>query len=311
MVWWRWKAPNAPHVGVAMNGDLGDLIATEPVFDQLLEKYPGAVLHFIAHPNYFPIFQWHPGIRHLVAQKFQALIPLLHQKHPYDAFLHLHLSHFRTDECHGQGIINPRAEALGLNLSNYYEAHTLLELSSKLAGLEAMDTRPKLYLDPNLKLPIDLEKGSYWVIHRHSTDPDRNWNEAGWKRLVEGILERYSIKVVELGQQKSLNLTHPNYHDLVGKTSLQELFGILAGAQFYIGLDSGPSHAANALGIPGLILLGSYRNFKTYMPFSGDYRSQKNSQILRPAQGKAQELSFEEVQLGLDSALNRLVLKKK
>jgi heptosyltransferase-3 len=46
---------------------------------------------------------------------------------------------------------------------------------------------------------------------------------------------------------------------------------IISGALFFIGIDSGPAHIANAFEIPGLILLGEFKNFKNHMPYSGAY----------------------------------------
>jgi heptosyltransferase-3 len=46
---------------------------------------------------------------------------------------------------------------------------------------------------------------------------------------------------------------------------------IISGADFFLGIDSGPTHIANAFEIPGLILLGDFKNFKNHMPYSGAY----------------------------------------
>jgi heptosyltransferase-3 len=81
----------------------------------------------------------------------------------------------------------------------------------------------------------------------------------------------------------------------VGKTSLSETMKIIKGASFFIGLDSGPTHIANACMVPGLILNGEFLNFKTYMSYSGMYKNGSKVKILFNESGKTKDLAFDTV----------------
>jgi heptosyltransferase-3 len=81
----------------------------------------------------------------------------------------------------------------------------------------------------------------------------------------------------------------------VGKTSLSDMMKIIKGSSFFIGLDSGPTHIANACMIPGLILNGEFLNFKTYMSYSGMYKNSQNVKVLFNESGKAKDLTLDKV----------------
>ena len=70
---------------------------------------------------------------------------------------------------------------------------------------------------------------------------------------------------------------------------------IIRGASFFIGLDSGPTHIANACMIPGLIINGEFLNFKTYMSYSGMYKNSQKVKILFNQHGPAKDLPFDTV----------------
>lgn len=92
----------------------------------------------------------------------------------------------------------------------------------------------------------------------------KDWPEEGYR----GLLERCQIRGIEtavlLGDrskgemaQRLEKITSPvRIVNAVGKTSLEELVGIIHGAQVCVGPDSGPGHIAGALGVPHVTLFG-------------------------------------------------------
>ena len=50
---------------------------------------------------------------------------------------------------------------------------------------------------------------------------------------------------------------------------------------FFLGVDSGPAHMANAWRRPALLLFGRYRSSDTFNPFEGYYSDRAESVILR------------------------------
>ncbi|MDA4630492.1 hypothetical protein NZA98_05080, partial [Escherichia coli] len=91
--------------------------------------------------------------------------------------------------------------------------------------------------------------------------------------LVSWLQRELGIAVVEVGSLKKQALPSPleGTIDLVNKTPLLATAEVIRRAKFFIGIDSGPAHMANAVGVPGIILLGRIGVFRNYNPFSGHF----------------------------------------
>ncbi len=282
-----------------MDGDYGDIIASEPVLGALKEKFGDVHITWIASEQYRPLLQYHPLVNHFLNLKYTLLSYFLIQKNPFHVHYSLHLSGFRVDPVTHTVFINPRAEELSINLSNYYLHFNLLEVASQLANVGLLKGQPHLYLDSKvIELPWNEP---YWVIHTKSNMGWRDWTNENWIKLLDLIIDKYGIKLVEIGKINSLDFQHPNFKSLVGQTSLIDMMKIIQSAQFFIGIDSGPTHMANAFQVPGLVLCGEFSFFKTYMPYSGFYQDQLKSKVLfnefGPANGLTLEQVWHEVQL--------------
>jgi heptosyltransferase-3 len=168
-----------------------------------------------------------------------------------------------------------------------------LEIALKLCDLENDDAQPKIYLD-EIPYSSPFEK-PYWVIHCKSNAGLRDWTDENWRNLLTKIIDTWNVRIIEIGQVNPLNFQHENFVTLVGKTSLSETMKIIQGASFFIGLDSGPTHIANACMVPGLILNGEFLNFKTYMSYSGMYKNGSKVKILFNESGKTKDLAFDTV----------------
>jgi heptosyltransferase-3 len=158
---------------------------------------------------------------------------------------------------------------------NYYLHGTLLQAMCKSAGVSVLDERPELRIPKESfsELPSGLAAGNYVVFHCRSEEAARNWNAEGWRSLAEALLNK-GLTVVEIGHAPSGCLSQrEGYLNLTGKTSIRGSAALIKQARLFIGIDSGPAHIANALETPGLILLGRYRIFGQYMPYTGAYAS--------------------------------------
>ena len=276
-----------------MDGDLGDMVASEPILPRLNEKFKDTHITWITSKKHFPIYENHPLVDQLVEQKYTLLTYFLQQWNPFHHYYNLHLSGFRIDEKTGVSISNAKADALGIDLSNYYDQHNLLEIALKLCDLTLEDAQPHIYLDET-PYNVPFEK-PYWVIHAKSNAGFRDWTDENWCHLLTKIIDTWNVNIIEIGHVNPLNFAHKNFISLVGKTSLSETMKIMKGASLFIGLDSGPTHLANAFMLPGLILNGEFLNFKTYMSYSGMYKNSQKVKVLFNENGMAKDLPFNTV----------------
>lgn len=285
--------PKKVFIGIAMDGDLGDMVASEPILHRLNQKFGNTHITWITSKKLFPIYENHPLVDTQLDQKYTLLSYLFQKSNPFHHYYNLHLSGFRKDETTGVSISNAKADLLGIHLSNYYHHHNLLEIALKLCDLSIEDAQPQIYLD---NLPFDIPWSKpYWVIHCKSNAGFRDWTDENWQKLLLKIIDQWDVKIIEVGHVNPLNFQHGNFISMVGKTSLSDMMKIIKGSSFFIGLDSGPTHIANACMIPGLILNGEFLNFKTYMSYSGMYKNSQNVKVLFNESGKAKDLTLDKV----------------
>lgn len=139
-------------------------------------------------------------------------------------------------------------------------AHAIDQLAGPLTelGLALTDRTPKL------RLPGFTPQPSLVAIHPGSGSRDKNWPAANWKILAGELLARHpALRLAIIGGEADAaaldvlgGLRAEQRAVFLENLPLVELARNLAGAQAYLGHDTGVSHLATALGIPSLLLFG-------------------------------------------------------
>lgn len=262
--------PDKQFIGILLAEHLGDIVAATPILKELKAKYPSAHISWIVKPAYACLLDNNPFLDQIIKEKNLLTSIWLTKKNPFDHLYNLHLNQLRYDNFYKIWLENPQAENLGLTYKNYLNKYTLLEMFSRLAGLALKEEAPKLY--PSLqKKQIEHE---YWIIHRKSNSDEKDWKDEKWMDLLPKIWEKFDVQIVEIGTENGLEIKDKRFISLVGKSDLPISMQWIQHASFYIGVDSGPAHIANAFEIPGFIICGKYKNFEEYMVYSGAYLKQ-------------------------------------
>lgn len=161
-----------------------------------------------------------------------------------------------------------------INNDNYYDFGNLLGAFSRSAGLSGLEKAgPRVYIPSPVVKAVDALKlpSQFLVFHARTNEIERNWRDEKWAVLLERLRDEHKIFTMEIGLSAVLTSTSPLYRSLCGQTSLMELAEVIHRATLYVGADSGPAHLANAAGTPGVIVLGHFRSFQRYLPYSGGY----------------------------------------
>ncbi|MCW2926112.1 MAG: glycosyltransferase family 9 protein [Thermoleophilia bacterium] len=98
------------------------------------------------------------------------------------------------------------------------------------------------------------------LVHVGAGTAARRWPAERWTRVID-LLERTGFEAVLVGAGRDRSSTaavvagvvHPPL-DLVGRTSVGELVGLLERCALFIGADSGPAALAGALGVRSVIV---------------------------------------------------------
>lgn len=139
-------------------------------------------------------------------------------------------------------------------------------------GVLASDPTPRLNLrpvqtaTPRAEMPpeeVHAARPRRLAIHPGSGSERKNWPESRWADLMSRLVSRVDWNLVLVGGEaegeciERLALCWPAERlEIARSLPLVELARRLAGCRFYMGHDSGITHLAAALGLPGLVLWG-------------------------------------------------------
>lgn len=260
---------------------LGDIVAAEPISRLARRQHPGSRIAWVTRKPYASV----PA----AFQAVDAVIPvtcltewLLLRASGLEPAWDLHINQRYCPRC--QVPVHKYGAAGGIDSANYYRSGNLLAVQCLSAGLPVLTTAPELRIDPaaadavaRLSLPSRLV-----VIHCASNEASRDWPRANWTALLDQVLRESSLSVAEIGLHPTV-ITEDSSRErsLCGKLTIDQTTAVLSRATLFIGIDSGPAHLANALGVPAVILLGGYKGFVGYMPYSGGYADGTRADIVR------------------------------
>ncbi|HEY5297441.1 MAG TPA: glycosyltransferase family 9 protein [Verrucomicrobiae bacterium] len=253
----------------------GDIVACEPVARYLKQNNPDCFLVWICRKPFVELIAYNPHVDRVI------IVSCLN---PWLRIRSLRIGHRQIDlHFNGRGcaicrrpIQNCNGDS-NINIKNYFEIGGLLKSFSLGAGLPALDETPQLYFPTGLEEKIQAlhlpEK--YLVFHCKANESTRDWLEENWRQLQRLVFEEYGLPIIEVGLDSVLQGSQNNdgVINLCGKLNLLESALVIQQARLFVGIDSGPAHFANAVQCPGVILLGHYRGFQNYVPYSGYYAS--------------------------------------
>lgn len=278
----------------------GDIVACEPVARYLHEKYPNAHLSWAILNPYREIVDVNPHVHETIILGCLTDWIKLYKHNQFDLVIDLHVNLRVCEHCrvplikeHGNPFVNAY---------EYFDYGAILEAFCQGAGLPKLSAQPQVYLRDEHRIAVDALQlpARYCVIHRESNSPMKDWPGEKWSALLRFLTEELKLSVVEVGSSKPGQAREKNAAsaviDLVDRTSLLQTAEVIRRAHFYIGIDSGPAHLANAVKTPGLILLGRIGYFRQYNPFTGFYASRSPEvRLVRNPTGVVAELPLDEV----------------
>ena len=119
----------------------------------------------------------------------------------------------------------------------------------------------------------------YIVLHPFSRGECKSLTFEAIGTFIQAFREKSVLPIVLAGAPKPLPDFGPGVVDLLGKTSLTELIGLLRGASYVVSVDSGPMHLAAALGVP-LLSIHTWSDPRLVGPFSKNSHIWQGGQIL-------------------------------
>ncbi len=194
-------------------------------------------------------------------------------------------------------------------------------------GIEPCETTPRLWVseeaDRRVKDLLQKEKiarsGQWITLNPFSRWGYKEWSLEKWSKVIDWLSEEYRISAVITGSpeereraQDWVKKCRPGVLNLVGKTSLQELAGLLRLSSLHIGVDSAAPHIAAGVGTRTITIYGPSDWFD-WAPVGGGHRVVSPDKECAPChqkgcrdEGRSQcldELPVEKVQTAIREAL--------
>lgn len=288
-------------IAIVRTEHFGDIVAAEPIARYVRELHSEAYVVWFVKPSFHELVSYNPEIDEVLKEFCVTQRRALLGTGVFDKVYELQFRN--NNQCAKCDVFidNPVAEERGINVHNYFNFGNLLEVFAKTSGIIPLkehfpaDDQPRLFLQDQHRAKVDslqLTK-PYIVVHCQSNFAPKDWPSDRWQQLIHWIDENYNYQVVEIGLKSNLVVNSSSYRNLCGQLSILETAEVIRRADYFIGLDSGPSHLGNATGTFGVILMGALTTFASYNPYSGGYGRQENARLVRKEGLTCAQLSFE------------------
>jgi heptosyltransferase III len=297
---------------VIRGGAIGDFILTLPAIAALRSRFPDAYLEVLGYPHIVQLAVAGglvDGVRPIEARTLAGFFAsggeLAGELTDYFSEFDLIISYLYDPDGIFQANISrcsPAEFLTGPHRPNETEkthaTKVYLKPLERLAIFD-VDLVPKLPLsvaDPEPVLPLHTSAPLPWrlAVHPGSGSERKNWPETKWALLLRQLMAETTVHLQLVGGEaeghrlQRLSAALPPERVRVAQSlPLAQLAHVLADCEGFIGHDSGISHLAAALGLPGLVLWGDTIE-EIWRPPS------ERVEILRFSDGLA-ELSVEEV----------------
>lgn len=260
---------------------LGDVVLATPLIRTLRENFPSAKIGFVGRPFITELLRgydvelipFNKGLR----ESFEVLKKIRN----YDVAVSPHRS-TRTALILYFAKIKRR---IGFDKSELPFLYTdlvkhrweLHEVDRNLSLLKPLGVKKfvretKLFADEEVIEKFGLKYKDYAVFSPFSNFSLKEWSLENWNELIR----RLDIPIVITGTKEDLKKAEGLTKDkkvinLVGKTSIGELLGVIKGARLVVANDSSPIHIANALGVPAITLYTATSSKYGFYPLIGAY----------------------------------------
>jgi len=274
-------------------GALGDVCFALPAVGALREAFPGARVDWLVGSRDADLLQGLPGLAKLwivdsgavFGRSLRALLSesleFRRAMPRYDAVLLLHRNwnfvawlSALAQRVPGPPIFRlsrntarwPRVISVHVPSRSMHESLAIREVVRRVVrdqgGLDEFEWRWDFsHLPTPARFGSDVTK-PYWVIHPGGGSNAKTvfllkqWPH--WESWTNGIVEQIRAQWILVGAASELEdwMAHPRLNNWIGRTTVPELVGLIREAEGFVGVDSGPLHLADALGIPAIGLYG-------------------------------------------------------
>jgi heptosyltransferase-2 len=260
---------------VIRGGAIGDFILTLPAIAALRQQFAAAHLEVLGYPHIIQLALAGGLVNRIQSIEARALAGFFARHGTLDAGLADYFSEFDliisylydpdlifetnvrrcTPAQFIAGAYRPD-ENVGLHATRVF-----LKALERLAIFEANHV-PRLVIPSDSSIPQPAS-ANLIALHPGSGSRSKNWPEAGWVELLHYLVHSTNHDLLLMGGeaeggrlQRLAAALPPTRTRVAQSLPLTDLARMLQNCTFFIGHDSGISHLAAAVGLPGMVLWG-------------------------------------------------------
>lgn len=268
---------------IVKTSSMGDVVHATPVVADIQRHHPGARIDWLVEAPFAAIPQLHPGVRRVLPMAWRKWRGRLFSAATWRAM------HAMRDELRGQrydlvldlqGLVKSAlwARQAGAPVAGYDRASIREPLAAwiyqrtaavprdlhavqrcrRLAAAHLGYAVPDTVPDFGLRAPAGgwAPRGAYAVLIPNASRPEKLWPERHWVAVGHRLRELGWMPVVLWGRPEEQTLAERIAASCDGDVppflKVREMAAVLGGAQHVVGLDTGFTHLAAALGRPTL-----------------------------------------------------------
>jgi len=269
------RLPSGSRIAVIRLRSLGDCVLTTPALALLKQYRPDLRLGVVVEDRFRAVFEGNSDIDEILSprigelRRWRARLALnLHGgtrsmvlTAASGAAIRVGFGHHRHSFLYSAKI--PRAQEI---LGEERPVHTAEHIASAMFWLGTPPTEiPRAKLGVAKSGDAARKSACATVLHPFASEPGKTWPA---KRFVE-IARRLTDPVFVAGPDDDVS-AFAQFRVLRG-APLAEVKTLMAGAQLFIGNDSGPAHIAAAFGVPVVVIFGA-SNPVTWAPWRTEAR---------------------------------------
>ena len=288
----RARGRSGAPILVANLAQMGDVVLSAGVVACLRERHPQSPILFMAQPRWLDVLQGDPNVDGLLGAKslfeIRALAGLFETVYVLDIPIPNLLDYF-------DGVPNIHRYQSPTTGDWFTYNKKLISFYEQNAGLPEGSARSRIWIRPEdhryaegLLAKHGLQNcpsgGPLIGLHTQSSMDSKNWPVEHWAALLTRWQATQGASFVVLGGpgEGSALQSLPGVTHLAGHLTLKQTAAMIARCDLFAGLDSGLAYIAEAVGTPGMIVLGSTVQ-ETSGPRSADFTFVRAPEACLPA----------------------------